>query len=196
MNSQKIRIQDSQSKKEPENSVFSDFESKYSTFTQLFFKCCTAITQLFTALEIQLSNTAQHTAQHFLYCAVLWGTRYHSAAHCLHKGGDRGYLHERFSVALGWQKSRGGRTNIEKKNRKFGQQLKLIVLTKGSEQGKVFIHPEYQGEEVSFSDKRNVYMPNDIAIIELHREVKFPKHADAGQCWHVMPSFSYLHKIY
>ena len=78
INSQKIRIQDSQSKKEPENSVFSDFESKYSTFTQLFFKCCTAITQLFTALEIQLSNTAQHTAQHFLYCAVLWGTRFHS----------------------------------------------------------------------------------------------------------------------
>ena len=37
INSQKIRIQDSQSKKEPENSVFSDFESKYSTFTQLFF---------------------------------------------------------------------------------------------------------------------------------------------------------------
>jgi len=65
-------------KKEPENSVFSDFESKYSTFTQLFFKCCTAITQIFTALEIQLSNTAQHTSQHFLYCAVLWGTRFHS----------------------------------------------------------------------------------------------------------------------
>ena len=119
-----------------------------------------------------------------------------TAAHCLHKGGDRGYLHERFSVALGWQKSRGGRTNIEKKNRKFGQELKLIILTKGSEQGKVFIHPKYQGEEVSFSDKRNVYMPNDIAIIEFHKEVKFPKHADAGQCWHVMPSFSYVHQMY
>ena len=117
-----------------------------------------------------------------------------TAAHCLHKGGVRGYLHKQFMVALGWQKSRGGSKSIRKQNRKFGQELKLIILTKGSEQGKVFIHPEYQGE--NYSEKRNVYMPNDIAIIEFHREVKFPKYSDAGQCWHFMLSFSKLYKIY
>ena len=61
--------------------LFWRFLPKYSTFSQQFSKCCTVITQLFTALKIQFSNTAQHTAQHKKCCAVLWGTRFHSGLH-------------------------------------------------------------------------------------------------------------------
>ena len=46
------------------NSVFDTIFPKYSTFTQLFFNRCTAITQLFTALTFQYSDTAHSTAQH------------------------------------------------------------------------------------------------------------------------------------
>ena len=45
-------------------SVFDTIFPKYSTFTQLFFNRCTAITQLFTALTFQYSDTAHSTAQH------------------------------------------------------------------------------------------------------------------------------------
>ena len=44
--------------------VFDTIFPKYSTFTQLFFNRCTAITQLFTALTFKFSNTAHSTAQH------------------------------------------------------------------------------------------------------------------------------------
>merc|ERR1712066_17611 len=46
------------------------------------------------------------------------------------------------------------------------------------EKGKVFIHPQYIGENTD--EDTNVHSPHDIAIIVLSKEVWFPDNADAG----------------
>merc|ERR1711923_263447 len=83
-----------------------------------------------------------------------------TAAHCLHEGKGGDYLQTRFIVGLGWQKAVGTNRDIL------------------DEKGRVFVHPEYIGENTD--DNTNVHSPHDIAIIILSKEVEFPVNSDVG----------------
>merc|ERR1711879_223137 len=70
-----------------------------------------------------------------------------------------------------------------KEYEKFGQQIINIDLRKTNDKGKpiknggkIIVHPGYRGENVV----DNVYSPDDIAIIILPTEVKFPSKSDYG----------------
>merc|ERR1712050_406318 len=101
-----------------------------------------------------------------------------TAAHCLHEGQYGDFLIYRFIVGLGWQKAVGMNRDILDKDRKFGQQVINIDLREGKEKGKVFVHPQYIGENTN--EDTNVHSPHDIAIIVLSQEVWFPDNADVG----------------
>jgi len=100
-----------------------------------------------------------------------------TAAHCVHEGKGGDYLHGRFIVGLGWQKAKGTNRDILEKDRKFGEQVINIDLREGREKGKVFVHPEYIGEN---THDNGVHSPHDIAIVVLSNEVFFPKNSDVG----------------
>ena len=104
-----------------------------------------------------------------------------TAAHCV-ADADRMFLKEKFVVALGWQKSSGGKKDILE-DKKYGKQVMNINLKESAnqEKGRVFVHPGYIGEYPD-SDT-NVHSPNDIAIIVLPREVTFPENAEIGDYW-------------
>jgi len=101
-----------------------------------------------------------------------------TAAHCLHEGKGGDYLQSKFIVGLGWQKAKGKNRDILDRDRKFGEQIINIDLREGKEKGRVFIHPEYIGENTH--EGTNVHSPHDIAIIVLSEEVYFPPNADMG----------------
>jgi len=108
-----------------------------------------------------------------------------TAAHCVHEGGGGNFLQDRFAVALGWQKSSGGKKNIREhpEDAKFGKQIINIDLRDSANKmkGRVFVHPGYIGTEANY--ETNVHSPDDIAIVVLSEEVTFPDNSDMGTFW-------------
>jgi len=88
-------------------------------------------------------------------------------------------------VGLGWQIPTGGKQNIREhpEHEKYGKQIINIDLRDSAKKkkGRVFVHPGYIGEIPNY--ETNVHSPDDIAIVVLSEEVRFPKNSDVGLFW-------------
>jgi len=113
---------------------------------------------------LQVSLRQMH--RHFCGGTLINSWTVLTAASCVHEGAGGDFKFKKFAVALGWQKSYGGRKHITGKNSKFGQQIIKINLREGKNKGRVFVHPDYHPKNF------DTMYPNDIAIIILSGEVK------------------------
>merc|ERR1711976_752531 len=102
-----------------------------------------------------------------------------SAAHCFSDGYGLAWKREHFKVAIGWSSSMGKGREVGEQDQKFGTAVYPIDIREDkTKKGEVKIHPGwFEGPSQDCSKIEN---HNDIALVILGKEVRFPKRADAG----------------